>query len=181
MSEWLPKNLSKLGWLPERGRGPKGPQSWWIDLAKDVGEWTGYLLLAFVIIALLRRIPYRWFRLVPQSFWLSFIAAVFHGILLLPDPYWLNPLGWLTGLLAFAGLIPAYLSVTNRIGYNRQYPHALNRSNNTPAILSKVVCRPLKPCRGTVPDNSFFVDFCGVEKAITHSPLPLHGKPAKAP
>jgi predicted ferric reductase len=27
-----------------------------------VGEWAGYILLAMVVIALLRRIPYRYFR-----------------------------------------------------------------------------------------------------------------------
>ena len=80
MMEWLPKKMAKLGWVPSRPRGPKGMQDMWLSLAKDVGEWAGYILLALVVIALVRRIPYRYFRLVHKAFAPIFLACVFHGL-----------------------------------------------------------------------------------------------------
>ena len=71
----------------------------WIDLAKDVGEWAGYILLALVVIALVKRIPYRYFRWVHKAFGAVFLAGAFHGLMLMPTTFWQSPLGWLTAAL----------------------------------------------------------------------------------
>ena len=103
MAEWAPKNLAKLGLLPPRGRGPRGEPSLWIDLAKDVGEWAGYLVMALVVVSLLRRVPYRAFRLIHKAFAVLFVAGTFHGLVLMPRDWWSGPLAWSTALLALAG------------------------------------------------------------------------------
>jgi len=121
MAEWAPKQLGKLGLLPPRVRGPKGDPMWWIDLAKDVGEWTGYIVLALVIVALVRRLPYRAFRLVHKAFALLFVAGVFHGLVLMPGEWWTSPLAWITAALAAAGVLAAGLSLSGRIGEGRRH------------------------------------------------------------
>ena len=144
MSEWLPKNLAQAGLIAPRprGAGPKGPPDFWVELAKDVGEWAGYILLALVVIALVKRIPYRWFRLVHKVFGAVFLAGVFHGLLMLPKDFWQQPLGWLTALLAAAGVVPALLSLSGRIGRKRQYPARIEALHQHGDAILEVVCRP---------------------------------------
>lgn len=144
MLEWLPKNLAKLGWIERGGRGPRGPRGqpdFWIDLAKDVGEWAGYILLALVVLALIKRIPYRYFRLVHKAFPLVFLAGAFHGLILMPGSYWQSPLGWLTATVAAVGFIPAMLSLTNRIGSRRQVTARIESLRHFPGGVLEVACR----------------------------------------
>ncbi len=145
MLEWLPKNLAKAGFIerPVRGpRPPRGPEDMWIDLAKDVGEWAGYILLALVVIALVKRIPYRYFRWVHKLFPLVFIAGAFHGLMLMPTNFWQQPLGWLTAGVAALGVGPAVLSLLGRIGARRQHvAHIEGLSCHADGVL-EVHCRP---------------------------------------
>lgn len=159
MIEWLPKKLAKLGWIPPRPRGPKGMQDWWLSLAKDVGEWAGYILLALVVIALVRRIPYRYFRLVHKAFGAVFLAVVFHGLMMLPDSFWGQPLGWLTAAMALAGIIPALLSLSNRIGRQRQFPAVVERILRHDSQVLELVCRPQATWPGHRAGQFLFADF----------------------
>lgn len=144
MIEWLPKKLAKLGWIagPNRPRGPRGEPDLWLDLAKDLGEWAGYILLALVVVALIRRIPYRYFRLVHKAFGPVFLAGAFHGLMLLPASFWQQPLGWTTAALAAVGVIPALLSLANRIGRQRRYPAKLESIRQHDDQVLEIVCRP---------------------------------------
>ena len=161
MIEWLPKNLAKAGWItaPVRQRGPRGEPEMWIDLAKDVGEWAGYILLALVVIALVRRIPYRYFRLVHKGFGLVFLAGVFHGLILMPDTFWQSPLGWLTAAMAAVGIVPALLSLSNRIGRNRQHPAQIVSINQHEGKLLEIVCRPTEGWPGHRAGQFLFANF----------------------
>ncbi len=159
MMEWLPKNLAKMGWIPSRPRGPKGEPNFWIDLAKDVGEWAGYILLALVVIALIRRIPYRYFRLVHKAFGAIFLAGVFHGLMMLPTSFWLHPLGWLTAAVAAAGVIPALLSLSNRIGRKRQHPARIEAIRQHAGQVMEIVCRPQTGWPGHRAGQFLFADF----------------------
>ncbi|MBN8284387.1 ferric reductase-like transmembrane domain-containing protein [Zoogloea sp.] len=145
MLEWLPKNLAKAGFIerPVRGpRPPRGPADQWVDLAKDVGEWAGYILLALVVIALVKRIPYRYFRWVHKLFPLVFIAGAYHGLMLMPASFWQQPLGWLTAGMAALGVVPAWLSLLGRIGTRRQYVAHIESLTRHPDGVLEVVCRP---------------------------------------
>ena len=159
MSEWLPKKMAKLGWLEPRARGPKGAEDMWLNLAKDVGEWAGYILLALVVIALTRRIPYRYFRLLHKAFGAVFIAGAFHGLMLMPNNFWQQPLGWLTAMLAFAGLIPALLSLSNRIGQRHQHAAEILAVNQHDGRLLEIVCRPQTSWPGHRAGQFLFANF----------------------
>lgn len=160
MIEWLPKKLSKLGWIagPNRPRGPRGEPDLWIDLAKDVGEWAGYILLALVVVALIRRIPYRYFRLVHKAFGPLFLAGAFHGLMLLPGSFWQQPLGWATAALAAVGVIPALLSLAGRIGRKRQYHATVEAIRQHDDRVLEIICRP-SAWPGHRPGQFLFIDF----------------------
>lgn len=144
MIEWLPKNLAKAGLIvgPNRPRGPRGEPDMWIDLAKDVGEWAGYILLVLVVVALVKRIPYRYFRWVHKAFGAVFIAGAFHGLMLMPGTFWQSPLGWLTAAVAVAGVVPALLSLGNRIGRNRTCPASIEVIRQVDEQTLEIICRP---------------------------------------
>ena len=142
--EWLPKTLSKAGLItgPNRPRGPRGEPDMWMDLAKDVGEWAGYILMALVVVALVKRIPYRYFRWVHKAFGAVFLAGAFHGLMLMPTTFWQSPLGWLSAALAAAGVVPALLSLSNRIGRNRKHPAVIDTIRQADEQTLEIVCRP---------------------------------------
>ena len=159
--EWLPKNLSKAGLItgPNRPRGPRGEPDMWMDLAKDVGEWAGYILLALVVIALIKRIPYRYFRLVHKAFGAVFLAAVFHGLMMLPASFWQQPLAWLTAALAAAGVIPALLSLSNQIGRKRQYSALIEDIRQHDGQVIEINCRPQAAWPGHRAGQFLFANF----------------------
>lgn len=161
MIEWLPKNLAKAGLIvgPNRPRGPRGDPSPWIDLAKEVGEWAGYILLALVVVALIKRIPYRYFRWVHKAFGLVFLAGVFHGLILMPVTYWQSPLGWLTAALAAAGVVPALLSLGSRIGTKRRHAAEIVSISRHDGQLLEIVCRPDSGWPGHRAGQFLFADF----------------------
>mgnify|MGYP001290211173 CR=1 FL=1 len=162
MLEWLPKNLAKAGFIerPVRGpRPPRGPADQWVDLAKDVGEWAGYILLALVVIALVKRIPYRYFRWVHKLFPLVFIAGAYHGLMLLPASFWQQPLGWLTAGMATLGVVPAALSLRGRIGAGRRMEAVIETIESHADGVLALHCRPVGDWPGHRAGQHLLADF----------------------
>lgn len=161
MAEWLPKKLGKLGFLPPRPRGFKGGQgpAWWVDLAKEVGEWTGYIVLALVIVALLRRVPYRAFRLVHKAFAPLFLAGTFHGLVLMPNSWWQQPLAWCTAAVAAAGAFAALRSLLGRIGEQRRHRARIEALRPAADGVLEVVLRPEAGWPGHHPGQFLLADF----------------------
>ena len=152
-----------------------------MELAKDVGEWAGYILLALVVIALVKRIPYRWFRLVHKAFGAVFLAGAFHGLMMLPGSFWAQPLGWLTALLAAAGVVPAVLSLSGRIGRQRQYPAKIETLNQHGDGILEVTCRPHDDWPGHRAGQFLLANFGIPPKAPIPSPSPPPGSARPAP
>lgn len=159
MAEWAPKQLGKLGLLPPRARGPKGDPMWWVDLAKDVGEWTGYIVIALVVFALLRRLPYRAFRLVHKAFALLFLAGVFHGLVLMPGEWWTTPLAWISAALAAGGVLAAGLSLSGRIGQARRHAASIEELKELGDDVLEVRLRPSAGWPGHRAGQFVLVDF----------------------
>jgi len=126
MCEQIPRWLVQAGWLTRparqaRGGGPQ-TQSWWDLLhhpASEVGLWLAYLTIALVLIALLRWIPYHWFRRLHKVFPLAFLAMVFHAVVLMPGAAWLTPAGLLLAVCTVVGTVAALVVLASWAGQAR--------------------------------------------------------------
>ncbi|WP_417068999.1 ferric reductase-like transmembrane domain-containing protein [Niveibacterium terrae] len=123
---WLaiqsPHWLTEAGWLMPRARHGHGPHGGFglMGLARELGEWAFYLLLILGAIALIKRIPYRFFHLVHKALAVVFVAGAFHAVMLMPDSWYAGPAGWLVIAVAMAGCAAAYVSLSGRIGATRR-------------------------------------------------------------
>jgi predicted ferric reductase len=124
MIEQIPRWLVHSGWLI-RPDHPEPTMQTWQDFllspASDIGEWLAYLLIALVLIALMQRVPYHWFRRLHKVFPLAFLVMVFHAVALLPEALWLTPAGLVAVLCAVLGTIAALVILTGRAGQARRY------------------------------------------------------------
>ncbi|WP_374600028.1 ferric reductase-like transmembrane domain-containing protein [Niveibacterium sp.] len=121
---WFAENgakwLVQLGLVMRRARGgPHGPENALIDFAKDSGEWAFYVLIALVLVALVQRIPYRYFRWVHKALAVVFLFGAFHAVVLMPDSWLAAPAGWVLIVAAAVGGAGALWSLAGRIGKTR--------------------------------------------------------------
>jgi predicted ferric reductase len=123
--------LVKLGAKTLRQEGllvrPKGFESGipelfatWHDVAKLAGEWGLYAALVLVAVALVRAIPYHLFARLHRILPLLYLGFVLHAVVFLPLSYWKNLTGALFVICVVAGLVACGLSLSGRIGRNRQ-------------------------------------------------------------
>lgn len=108
MMEIVPKWMAKAGWLTRPAKSGNAPErvfEFLRDPAKDIGEWLGYIAITLVLLALIKYIPYHWFRRLHKAFPLLFIAATFHAIVLLPDALWPTLSGIWVVLAALVGCL----------------------------------------------------------------------------
>ena len=113
-------------------------------VAKDLGEWAFYLLLALVVLTLLTRLlSYRPWQLLHRAMPLLFLALVFHTVALMPLGFWALPLGLLMGVLLALGSLAALWSLAGRIGRSRTHGgriHAVRVLGSGAAAPIEVIC-----------------------------------------
>lgn len=123
----LPKWMVSLGLLqaPER-RAPAGgmPEMGAIEgffmgqrgLAEVLGEWSFYAAVVLILLALIKRFPYKYFVSTHKLIAIAYIAVVIHSVPLLTFDDWLTPIGIISGVLMAGGMIAALLALTGQIG-----------------------------------------------------------------
>ncbi|NYT84586.1 ferredoxin reductase family protein [Pollutimonas harenae] len=127
VAHWLwikaPKWAVDWGWVV---RPPKGPRAELFGLeatirqqrglAETMGEWAFYALLILVAIALIHRIPYRYFRNTHRL--MAVVALVFcwHALILTEYADWARPVGWLTLVLVAGCAAGAMIGLFGHIG-----------------------------------------------------------------
>ena len=89
------------------------------EFAEGLGEWAFYALIALSCVALVSRIPYRFFHATHRAMAVVFVLVACHTLLLTRQVYWLQPIGWLILVLLFGGLMAAAASIRGRIGTHR--------------------------------------------------------------
>ncbi|MGE3772439.1 MAG: ferric reductase-like transmembrane domain-containing protein [Gammaproteobacteria bacterium] len=129
---WLwsegPKWAVGWGWLVRPARGPRPVsdhpvQQFMATLrgpAESVGEWAFYAAVLLIVLALVRRFPYRLFYKTHRLLAVVYLALVFHAIVLVKFGYWFTPLGVTMALLMAAGSRAAVITLLRRIGAARQ-------------------------------------------------------------
>ncbi|HRO59263.1 MAG TPA: ferric reductase-like transmembrane domain-containing protein [Burkholderiaceae bacterium] len=129
LAHWLleivPKWMVGQGWLSRPNRGGAGgskqvPFESWHDPAKELGEWGLYLILALVVVALWKRVPYRHFARLHRLTPVAYLLLVFHSIVFIPLDWWRSAAGPFAALLMAGGVFAAILSLIGRIGFSRR-------------------------------------------------------------
>ncbi|MCW3147438.1 ferric reductase-like transmembrane domain-containing protein [Stutzerimonas stutzeri] len=120
----IPKWLVGYGWLEKPAR--RGARQvhegllGWLQgkrgFAEDIGEWAFYAAALLIVLALIKRFPYRWFFKTHRWLALAYLVLVVHSVILMPAGYWSSPLGLVMGLLLLAGTIGACMSLSHRVG-----------------------------------------------------------------
>ncbi len=133
VSHWLlseaPKWLTGLGWLERTARGPRAPLP--VDpvrqfmvgqrgLAEGIGEWGFYIAAAFMVLALIKRFPYKYFFKTHHFIAVAYLLLVWHSVFLLKFDYWGTVLGPVLGALMLAGCWAALLVLFRRVAIGRQ-------------------------------------------------------------
>ncbi len=131
---WLsgnaPKWATSLGLLERPERGPRPDESalptlqQWFNTQRDtaefIGEWTFYVIVLLIALALIKRFPYRLFTKTHTLLAAAYLAIFFHSVMLMEYNYWQQIVGVVSGLLMAAGTIAAALILMGRIGRNRK-------------------------------------------------------------
>ncbi len=106
---------------PGGGRGGAEAGFSFEGFAHSVGKWTFYIMAALVVLALVKRFPYKYFRWVHKAFAVVFLAGAFHGLMLMPKEWWALPAGWLMVIAAVVGSVAAVWSLAGMIGKSRTH------------------------------------------------------------
>jgi len=89
-------------------------------LAEDLGEWAFYATVVLIVLALLKRFPYRWFFKTHRLLAIVYLVLVFHSVVLMKTAYWSSPIGPLMAVLMLAGSVAACISLLRRVGHSRR-------------------------------------------------------------
>ena len=124
----IPRWLREWGWLqrPARRAAEQAPDTFFgylhslRGMAEHIGEWAFYAAVLFIVLALSKRFPYRWFYKTHRLLALIYLALVVHSFILLPPAYWTAALGPLMILLMIAGSVAALISLTRQVGRRHQ-------------------------------------------------------------
>jgi predicted ferric reductase len=127
VAHWLlilsPRTLVSWGWIEPMQRrlhGHGGGASL-VGLAKELGEWSAWIMIVLGIVALLRSIPYDWFRKLHKGFPVAMLIGAFHAIVMLSAEELASPFGFLVVAVSLLGAVVAVLSLLNAVGRSRRY------------------------------------------------------------
>jgi predicted ferric reductase len=90
------------------------------ELAEQFGEWASYIAAILIVLALIKRFPYRYFFHTHRLIALTYLALVFHSVVLIKFGYWQSPVAWVLALLMAGGTVGAVVSLIRKIGHQRR-------------------------------------------------------------
>jgi predicted ferric reductase len=129
------------------------------DLAKDMGEWAFYLVLAMLVITLWKRFPYKPWRVLHQAMPMLYLMLALHAAMLAPTDYWTQPVGILIALFGVAGIYGALYSLVGRIGRARQVGGTVTSIEQAAPDVLAVRCQLDDSWRGHRPGQFAFITF----------------------
>lgn len=146
VTHWLwakgPKWATAWGLVERPPRGPRPlpdsaieqTLSSWRGLAEGVGEWAFYAMALLIVLALLKRFPYRRFFQTHRLLALGYLVMVFHAVVLTKFAYWTTPLGAGLAVLLAAGTAAAAVVLLRRVGAGRQVGGHVAALRDFPAL-----------------------------------------------
>lgn len=131
----VPKWLVGWGLLSKPGRHRAQEESIAIfrffkeqhGLAESIGEWAFYLMIIFMILALVKWFPYRYFFKSHRFIAIVYLFLVYHSIILMKFDYWGEAIAPVMVVLMLAGIVGALLSLSGKIGISRRVVGNINK------------------------------------------------------
>ena len=116
------------GWLVKPARGPRVEQTDPIlnffqqqrGLAETIGEWAFYAAVVLIVLALVKRFPYRLFFKTHRVLAVVYLFLVVHSVVLMPFGYWTQGVGPVITLLMALGSVAAVVSLLRKVGHRRK-------------------------------------------------------------
>jgi len=128
VTHWLlilsPRTLMAWGWVESVARHPHGPRGGGqslVGLAKEMGEWSAWLMIVLGVVALLRFVPYGWFRKLHKGFPVAFLIGACHSVVMVHRDFSGTLFDVLMLIIAALGSVIAVYSLVGMIG--RRYQH----------------------------------------------------------
>lgn len=168
-AHWLielsPKLVVTMGWVAPRMKRARGAPDPLVSLAREMGEWAAWCMLGLVILALLRAVPYGFWRKLHKLFGPLYLMGAFHGLMLFPKTLWTTPPGWLLGVLLALGPACALWSLCGLIGKTRRVGGTVSRVTPLPGQQLEIVCRVDSNWPGHIAGQFALVSFNSKEGA----------------
>ena len=118
---------AELGGLEQLLRSQRG-------LAESLGEWAFYAAVVLIVLALVKRFPYRWFAKTHSLLAVLYLLLVLHTLVLVKFAYWTQSIGIVTALLLLGGSLAALQALFKRIGAQRKVEGEIQRLIEYPEL-----------------------------------------------
>ncbi|MGL4666781.1 MAG: ferredoxin reductase family protein, partial [Saezia sp.] len=132
---------SQLVTFPPKIRGsapdPDTLPAWWNMIeqfetpAKIFGEYGFYVLIIFVLLALLSMIPYSFFQKLHRFIATLYLLFAFHSIFLMPQAWWSTPTAYLMIALSIVGTYGAVTSLFRTYQKRNRYEATVEAMHTT--------------------------------------------------
>jgi len=96
-------------------------------LAESIGEWAFYLMIIFMILALVKWFPYRYFFKSHRFIAIVYLFLVYHSVILMKFNYWGEAVAPVMVLLMLGGTVGAFISLSRKIGISRRAVGIINK------------------------------------------------------
>ncbi|MDR0770030.1 MAG: ferric reductase-like transmembrane domain-containing protein [Burkholderiales bacterium] len=168
MMEQAPKWMVYAGWLARPVKkiaiGEAAGFDRVVHLSHVVGEIFGYVMLFLVAVAVLKKIPYHWFRRTHKYFAWVFLAVAFHSVLLVPAALWRTPAGAAMVAVTLIGVIASVYALRGKIGGARRHRGTVSAAQRLPGGLIDITCKLESPI-SYLPGQFAFAHFEGMKDA----------------
>lgn len=123
-----PRYLIDLGWIERPGPRVRGPLPEGLEglflsqrkLAETLGEYAFYVLCALLLLALIKRFPYKHFFKTHRWMAVVYLVLVVHAVVLMKFSFWSQGVGPLSAVLMVLGSAAAVVSLLRRVGIHRR-------------------------------------------------------------
>jgi predicted ferric reductase len=132
------------GWLTRPARKPRAAADsmgsiesalrGWRGLAEDLGEWAFYAVAVLLVLALVKRFPYRLFAKTHHWMAAIYLVLAFHTLVLVQFSYWAQPVGWALAMLLASGTVSAVWVLLGRVGAQRTAHGVIESLQTYPAL-----------------------------------------------
>ncbi|MRT92309.1 ferric reductase-like transmembrane domain-containing protein [Ancylomarina sp. 16SWW S1-10-2] len=97
-----------------------------------VGEYSFYLTVLFLTMALLKKIPYRFFAKTHIAMAVIYLVLVYHSFALMYIDYWTEPIGIIMAIMMIAGTVSSFIVLFGQVGKKQKYEGSIQSINTYP-------------------------------------------------